>query len=421
MAGQRLRAMGETRSCFPLAPFTLEKRFVDNVAAVRAPLSVVLIVKNEQDRLPEALESVDFADEIVVADTGSTDETARVARLGGARVASIGWEGFVASRNRALAEARHDWVLVLDADERVSPALRDEILAALEKDDPAISGYRMPRLSHFLGRAIRHGTWYPDYKLRLGRRSRGLRAEGGRVHEVMVVDGAMERLVDAAHPSPLPRPLRRAPKGVDVRAARRARPLRPRRPRERDGTFSPAARRVLPLPRSPGGVSGRSRRVPRCVSPRVIVFLRAAFLLEIQRRPPVEQKRAPEGDPDMKLTMGHSFGGAFALAAASVLVLGGCAKTEEKGPMEKAGAAADKAVEKVRDASKEAAKSVSEAAATAAASVSQAAEKAKAGAAEMTATAGAAVEKAGQKVGAAAEKSAEKVKTAASTAATPKK
>jgi glycosyltransferase involved in cell wall biosynthesis len=158
--------------------------------AVRAPLSVVLLVKNEEDRLPEALASVDFADEIVVADTGSTDETARVARLGGSRVVSIGWEGFVASRNRALAEVRHDWVLVLDADERVPPPLRDEILAALEVDDKAIVGYRMPRLSHFLGRPVRHGTWYPDYKLRLGRRSGGLRAEGGRVHEVLVVDGA---------------------------------------------------------------------------------------------------------------------------------------------------------------------------------------------------------------------------------------
>ncbi|HMA28948.1 MAG TPA: glycosyltransferase family 2 protein, partial [Thermoanaerobaculia bacterium] len=117
---------------------------------MHAPLTVVLLVKNEQDRLPEALESVGFADEIVVADTGSTDETVRIARLGGARVESIGWEGFVASRNRAIAQARHDWVLVLDADERVTPALRREILAALERDDPGISGYRMPRLSHFL-------------------------------------------------------------------------------------------------------------------------------------------------------------------------------------------------------------------------------------------------------------------------------
>ena len=154
------------------------------MSAVRAPLSVVLIVKNEEDRLPGALESVAFADEIVVADTGSTDGTALAARRGGARLLSIDWEGFVASRNRVLAEARHDWILVLDADERVSPALRDEILTALEKDDPGISGFRMPRLSHFLGRPVRHGTWYPDYKLRLGRKSRGLRAEGGRVHGV---------------------------------------------------------------------------------------------------------------------------------------------------------------------------------------------------------------------------------------------
>jgi glycosyltransferase involved in cell wall biosynthesis len=162
---------------------------------VRAPLSVVLIVKNEEDRLPGALESVAFADEIVVADTGSTDGTAGVARRGGARLESIGWEGFVASRNRALAEARNEWILVLDADERVPPALRDAILSALERDDPAISGFRMPRLSHFLGRPVRHGTWYPDYKLRLGRKSRGLRAEGGRVHEVMAVDGAIGRVV----------------------------------------------------------------------------------------------------------------------------------------------------------------------------------------------------------------------------------
>lgn len=161
---------------------------------MRVPLSVVILTKDERDRLPGALQSVEFAEDVVVADTGSIDGTQEVARRSRARVVSIGWEGFVASRNRALLEARHDWVLVLDADERVPPALRDEILRALDRDDPAISGYRMPRLSHFLGQAIRHGTWYPDYKLRLGRRSRGLRAEGGRVHEVMVVDGTTEKL-----------------------------------------------------------------------------------------------------------------------------------------------------------------------------------------------------------------------------------
>jgi glycosyltransferase involved in cell wall biosynthesis len=163
--------------------------------AVRAPLSVVILAKNENDRLGAALASVAFADEVVVADTGSTDGTQDLARLGGARVVPMGWEGFVASRNRALAEARHDWVFVLDADERVPEALRVEILAVLEKDDPAVAGYGMPRLSYFLSRPVRHGTWYPDFKMRLGRRSRGLRAEGGRVHEVMAVDGPVEKLV----------------------------------------------------------------------------------------------------------------------------------------------------------------------------------------------------------------------------------
>jgi len=160
---------------------------------VRAPLSVVIIAKNERFRLPAALETVAFADEVVVADTGSTDGTQDTARLAGARVVGIGWDGFVGSRNKALAEARHDWVLVLDADECVPEALRREIDAALEADDPRIAGYRMPRLSHFLGRPVRHGTWYPDLKLRLGRRSAGLRATGGRVHEALEVDGTVGR------------------------------------------------------------------------------------------------------------------------------------------------------------------------------------------------------------------------------------
>ena len=168
-----------------------------NVRAVRAPLSVVILTKNEEDRLPAALASVAFADEVVVADTGSTDGTRDVARLAGARVVSIGWDGFVASRNRALAEARHDWVFALDADERVPEALRAEILDVLERNDHGVSGYRMPRLSHFLGRPVRHGTWYPDVKLRLGRRSCRLRAEGGRVHETLEVDGVVERLASA--------------------------------------------------------------------------------------------------------------------------------------------------------------------------------------------------------------------------------
>src|SRR5206468_4733065 len=98
---------------------------------VPTPLSVLFLAKDEADRLPAALASVSWADEVVVADTGSSDATIEVARASGARVVSIPWEGWVASRNRALHEAAHDWVLFLDADERVSPELRDELRGAV--------------------------------------------------------------------------------------------------------------------------------------------------------------------------------------------------------------------------------------------------------------------------------------------------
>ena len=252
---------------------------------MRAPLSVVILTKDERDRLPGALQSVDFAEEVVVADTGSTDGTQDVARLSGARVVSIGWEGFVASRNRALLEARHEWVLVLDADERVPPALRDEILDALERNDPAMAGYRMPRLSHFLGRPVRHGTWYPDYKLRLGRRSRGLRAEGGRVHETLAVDGHVGRLTSALvhHPyrdfsDALRKASRYARLGAEDRYDRGARG-------SVVGLFvRPAFEffRFLVLRRGfLDGAVGWSVAFLHGSS----YFLRAAFLFEIQRRP----------------------------------------------------------------------------------------------------------------------------------------
>ena len=259
---------------------------------MRAPLSVVILTKNEEDRLPAALASVAFADETVVADTGSTDATAERSRLAGARFVPIGWEGFVGSRNRALALARHDWVLVLDADERVSEALRLEILAVLEADDPAFAGWRMPRFSHFLGRSVRHGSWYPDTKLRLGRRSRGLRAEGGRVHEALAVDGSVGRLAAPLvhHPyrdlsDALKKASRYAQLGAEDRHDRGARG-------SAAGLFvRPAFEffRSLVVKRGflDGGV-GWSVAFLHASS----YFLRAAFLLEMQRRP------GPEGTRD---------------------------------------------------------------------------------------------------------------------------
>ncbi|HEX7578980.1 MAG TPA: glycosyltransferase family 2 protein, partial [Thermoanaerobaculia bacterium] len=162
--------------------------------AVPVPVSVLFLVQNEADRLPEALESVGWADEVVVVDTGSADETISLARKAGARVVSIPWDGFVGSRNRALQEPVHDWVLFIDADERVSDALRKEIQTALGRSGAPFDGFSMPRLSRLMGREIRHGTWYPDVKMRLGRRSKGFRAMGGRVHEQLVVDGPIGRL-----------------------------------------------------------------------------------------------------------------------------------------------------------------------------------------------------------------------------------
>lgn len=157
------------------------------------PLSAVVIAYNEEDRLAGALRSVGFCDEVVVVDAGSTDATRRVAEEAGARVlVSAPWPGFVAQRRLATAAAHHDWVLALDADERVSEPLRGEIeaLRARGLDGP---GYAMPRVSHYLGRWIRATDWYPDVQLRLFDRRRA-QWQGGLVHESVRPDGAAARL-----------------------------------------------------------------------------------------------------------------------------------------------------------------------------------------------------------------------------------
>jgi glycosyltransferase involved in cell wall biosynthesis len=156
-------------------------------------LTALLMVRDEEDRLADALDSVAFATETVVVDTGSKDRTIDLARSKGARVESVPWEGYAATRNRALAAATHDWVLFLDADERVSAELAKEIVEVLERG-PKEAGFSLPRLSYLHGRLVRHGVWVPDLKLRLARRSAGFRSDGGRVHEVLRVDGPVGRL-----------------------------------------------------------------------------------------------------------------------------------------------------------------------------------------------------------------------------------
>ena len=157
------------------------------------PLSAVIITLDEEQNLPGALESVAFCDEVLVVDWGSSDRTRDIAEAAGARVVRGGpWPGFVAGRNTALDTARHDWVLALDADERVTPALREEILAARAAGFRH-AGYRVPRVAWYLGRWIRGTDWYPDPQLRLFDRRRG-RWRGSLIHESVHVEGSVGRL-----------------------------------------------------------------------------------------------------------------------------------------------------------------------------------------------------------------------------------
>ena len=152
-------------------------------------LSVTIITRDEAANLAAALDSVAWADEIVVVDSESTDATVEIARRYTSKVLVRAWPGYVAQKNRAAEAASHDWILSLDADERVSPALAAEIQALL-RDEPAAPGYRVPRVTFHLGRWIRSTDWYPDYQLRLYDRRRA-RWTGKLVHESVKADGAV--------------------------------------------------------------------------------------------------------------------------------------------------------------------------------------------------------------------------------------
>jgi hypothetical protein len=131
-------------------------------------LSAIIITKNEAANIAECLDSVAFADERIVVDSGSTDDTVRIAESKGAQVSFHAFEGFGQQFNHALSLAAGDWVFSIDADEHVSAALRAELEGAMASG--TADAYEMPRLSTFCGREMRHSGWYPDYVLRLWRR-----------------------------------------------------------------------------------------------------------------------------------------------------------------------------------------------------------------------------------------------------------
>jgi glycosyltransferase involved in cell wall biosynthesis len=154
-------------------------------------LSGIVITRNEGRNIGACLDSLAFCDEWIVVDCGSEDDTVERARKHGARVEHHAFEGFGAQKNFALSLATGAWVLSIDADERVSPALADEIAAAIAAGHA--DGFEMPRLSSFLGRVMRHSGWYPDYVLRLFRRGRA-RFSDDIVHERVLCDGRVLRL-----------------------------------------------------------------------------------------------------------------------------------------------------------------------------------------------------------------------------------
>ncbi|QQX85184.1 glycosyltransferase family 2 protein [Cupriavidus necator] len=155
-------------------------------------VSAVIITRNEAHNIGPCLESVSWCEEAIIVDWASTDDTAAIARAAGATVIQTDdWPGFGPQKNRAVDAATGDWILSLDADERVTPALRDEILGHLKRADA--HALALPRLSAFCGTFVRHAGWYPDYVTRVFRKGRG-RFTDDLVHEHLKVDDPVTHL-----------------------------------------------------------------------------------------------------------------------------------------------------------------------------------------------------------------------------------
>jgi glycosyltransferase involved in cell wall biosynthesis len=153
----------------------------------RAKISATVITYNEQANIGQCLESIRWVDEIVVVDSGSTDRTVEIARNYTERVIINPWPGYIAQKNFALKQASHEWILCLDADERVTPELKGEIISEINLEK-GIVGYYIKRHTYYLGRWINHGGWYPDYKLRLIRKGEA-RWDGVDPHDKLVTHG----------------------------------------------------------------------------------------------------------------------------------------------------------------------------------------------------------------------------------------
>lgn len=154
-------------------------------------LSVIIITKNESRHIASCLKSVAWADEIIVLDSGSSDDTVAICKTYTAQVYETDWPGFGPQKQRALDKAQGDWVFSIDADEQVTTQLQEEIKHAIQSN--RFAGYQIPRLSSFCGKTIRHGGWWPDYIVRLFRRESANFLDVP-VHEKVLVDGPVGKL-----------------------------------------------------------------------------------------------------------------------------------------------------------------------------------------------------------------------------------
>jgi glycosyltransferase involved in cell wall biosynthesis len=157
-------------------------------------ISACIVALNEENNIRDCLESVKWADEIVVMDALSSDRTVAICREYTDKVFQRPWPGYIAQKNNAISAATHDWVLCLDADERVSQELRDEITGEFEEQGARWDGFVFPRQTFYLGAWIKHGGWYPDYKLRLFRKSKG-RWSGVEPHDRVELNGRTKTLL----------------------------------------------------------------------------------------------------------------------------------------------------------------------------------------------------------------------------------
>lgn len=155
-------------------------------------LSVIIIAFNEEKNITDCLESVKWADEIIFVDSQSTDATVDIARRYNAKILIKKWEGFPAQKSYALENASNEWVLSIDADERVTPELKTEITSVLSGNN-RMDGYFIPRRNFFLGKEIKTCGWYPDYQMRIFRKSKTV-VDNRKVHEGFLVDGTRGHL-----------------------------------------------------------------------------------------------------------------------------------------------------------------------------------------------------------------------------------